>query len=83
MICVGELKEWCESIENEYGSDTPVVVEVKADGTTDGIIGAYALTLWHIDNGTLFIKGFRNDGTVNFKDPYFENFDMPELMEVE
>ena len=59
MICVGELKEWCESIENEYGSDTPVVVQVKADGATDGVIGAYALNLWHIDNGTLFIKGFR------------------------
>ena len=32
-----------------------------------------------IDGCTLI----NNDGTVNFKDPYFENFDMPELMEVE
>lgn len=54
MISVSELKEACEKIEREYGSDSKVVIQIRnEDGSSK--YGGYALDMFYGNDGTLFL----------------------------
>lgn len=54
MISVSELKETCEKIEREYGSDSKVVIQIRNE---DGSLkyGGYVLDMFYGNDGTLFL----------------------------
>lgn len=54
MITVSELKEACERIEREYGSDCSVCMQIRRD---DGslISGDYCIDIFRNEAGTLFL----------------------------
>lgn len=62
MINIGELKDFCEQVEREYGSDTNVILQIYSrDGE---LIGAdYVAGVAYDQAGNLFLtnKGFRKE----------------------
>lgn len=58
MISVSELKEACERIEREFGSDAKVVVQIRnEDGSLN--CGDYALDMFCGKDGTLFLTNHK------------------------
>ena len=55
MISVGKLKEICEYIEKEYGSDTNVVIQVHSSTDPEKFMGSYLLDYGWKDDGTLLL----------------------------
>ena len=55
MISVGKLKEVCEHIEREYGSDKSVVIQVYSSTEPEKFMGSYILDYGWNDTGTLFL----------------------------
>ena len=54
MMSISELKDICEVIEKEFGSDTNVVIQLYND---DGslIHGAYAINCYRDNAGNLYL----------------------------
>ena len=54
MLSVTELKEACEFMEKEFGSDSKVCIQIRDD---DGNIieGAYAISVLRDDDGVLYL----------------------------
>jgi len=58
MITVSELKEACEKIEREWGSDSKVCIQIRnEDGSL--INGDYCLSLFRDADGTLFLSNHK------------------------
>lgn len=58
MISVGELKDICEKIEQEYGSDVNVILQVYSHQANQGrelIYAAYVADVAHDKAGNLFL----------------------------
>ena len=60
MLTVSDLKEACEAIEREYGSDGNVIIQIR---DTEGslINGTYAESMTRDSSGTLYLRGHRKD----------------------
>lgn len=56
MISVGRLKEICEYIEREYGSDTSVVAQIYDVENESRFMGSYVNNFWWNKSGTLFLS---------------------------
>lgn len=56
MLTVSDLKEACEMIEREYGSDGNVIIQIR---DTEGslINGTYAESMTRDSSGTLYLRG--------------------------
>lgn len=64
MITVGELKDLCERVEKEYGSDCQVVIQLKTNSPFDaraGIYGDFIDDAGVNKSGTLFLRGFKTE----------------------
>lgn len=62
MINIGELKDFCEQVEREYGSDANVILQIYSrDGEL--IRADYVAGVAHDRAGNLFLanKGFRKE----------------------
>lgn len=55
MITVSELKEACEKIEREWGSDSPVCIQLFNDGG-DLLLGDYCRGIIPGVRGTLYLN---------------------------
>ena len=58
MKCAGELSILFKNIENEYGSDTPVCIQIK-DQECNIVSGSYVYDISEKDDGTIFLIGTR------------------------
>ena len=60
MLTVSDLKEACEAIEREHGSDGNVIIQIR---DTEGslINGTYAESMTRDSSGTLYLRGHRKD----------------------
>lgn len=60
MLTVNDLKEACEAIEREHGSDGNVIIQIR---DTEGslINGTYAESMTRDSSGTLYLRGHRKD----------------------
>lgn len=56
MISVGELRNYVEYIEREWGSDAKVCIQAR-DEYCKQIGGGYCDGIWHKKDGTLFLTG--------------------------
>lgn len=54
MITVSELKNLCEKIEREFGSDSKVVIQLRNENGSL-IDGDYCIGVFRDDDGTLFL----------------------------
>lgn len=60
MLTVSDLKEACEAIEREYGSDANIIIQIRdAEGSL--INGTYAENMSRDSSGTLYLRGHRKD----------------------
>ena len=60
MLTVSDLKETCEAIEREYGSDANIIIQIRdAEGSL--INGTYAESMTRDSSGTLYLRGHRKD----------------------
>lgn len=58
MVTVSELKEVCERIEREYGSDSKVVIQIRNEnGSLIG--GDYLMDIFRDSSGTLFLTNHK------------------------
>lgn len=58
MITVSELKEICETIEREYGSDSNVIIQYRNDnGSLVG--GGYLIDIFRDSAGTLYLTNHK------------------------
>lgn len=59
MLTVSDLKEACEAIEREHGSDGNVIIQIR---DTEGslINGTYAESMTRDSSGTLYLRGCCN-----------------------
>lgn len=56
MLTISDLKEACEVIEREYGSDANVIIQIRdAEGYL--INGTYAESMSRDSSGTLHLRG--------------------------
>lgn len=56
MLTISDLKEACEAIEREYGSDGNVIIQIRdAEGSL--INGTYAESMSRDSSGTLYLRG--------------------------
>ena len=56
MLTISDLKEACEAIEREYGSDANVIVQIRdAEGSL--MNGTYAESMTRDSSGTLYLRG--------------------------
>lgn len=60
MLTVSDLKEACEAIEREHGSDGNVIIQIR---DTEGslINRTYAESMARDSSGTLYLRGHRKD----------------------
>lgn len=58
MITVCELKEACERIEREFGSDCLVCMQIRRDGGSL-IAGDYCIDIFRNAAGTLFLTNHK------------------------
>lgn len=58
MITVSELKNLCEKIEREFGSDSKVVIQLRNE---NGILidGDYCIGVFRDADGTLFLTNHK------------------------
>lgn len=57
MLTVSDLKEACEAIEREHGSDGNVIIQIRdAEGSL--INGTYAESMSRDSSGTLYLRGY-------------------------
>lgn len=57
MLTISDLKEACEVIEREYGSDANVIIQIQdAEGSL--INGTYAESMSRDSSGTLYLRGY-------------------------
>lgn len=60
MLTVSDLKEACEAIEREYGSNANIIIQIRdAEGSL--INGTYAESMTRDSSGTLYLRGHRKD----------------------
>lgn len=57
MLTVSDLKEACEAIEREYGSDGNVIIQIR-DAKGSLINGTYAESMTRDSSGTLYLRGY-------------------------
>ena len=58
MVTVSELKEACERIEHEFGSDSKIVIQFRNDnGSLIG--GDYLMDIFRDSSGTLFLTNHK------------------------
>lgn len=58
MITVSELKNACERIEREFGSDSKVIIQLSNEN--GGLIdGAYCIDMFRDVDGTLFLTNHK------------------------
>ena len=60
MLTVSDLKEACEAIEREYGSDGNVIIQIR-DAKGSLINGTYVESMTRDSSGTLYLRGRRKD----------------------
>lgn len=58
MITVSELKEACEKIEREFGSDTKVCIQLRNENGSL-IDGAYCTDIFRDAEGNLFLSNHK------------------------
>lgn len=58
MITVSELKEACEKIEREFGSDTKVCIQLRNENGSL-IDGAYCTSIFRDSEGNLFLSNHK------------------------
>lgn len=57
MLTISDLKEACEAIEREHGSDGNVIIQIRdAEGSL--INGTYAESMSRDSSGTLYLRGY-------------------------
>lgn len=56
MLTVSDLKEACEAIEREYGSDANVIIQIR-DAKGSLVNGTYAESMSRDSSGTLYLRG--------------------------
>lgn len=55
MLTVSDLREACEYIEREWGSDSKVAIQIRNDnGSLIG--GGYLMDIFRSNDGTLFLS---------------------------
>lgn len=58
MLTVSDLKEACERIEREWGSDSKVVIQIRNDnGSLLGV--GYLMDIFRDKDGTLFLSNHK------------------------
>lgn len=57
-MTVSELKNICDVVEREYGSDSNVIIQIRDD---DGSLigGGYLLSVFRDDCGNLFLTNYK------------------------
>lgn len=56
MLTISDLKEACEAIEREYGSDANVIIQIR-DTEESLISGTYVESMSRDSSGTLYLRG--------------------------